>query len=69
MKEMMHTFNTTGYKNSRQASSRLALFGFMPNLALQLERSPLSHRGGYASAGESPICCASLVLNSKSFIQ
>jgi len=39
------------------------------NLASHLERSPLIHSYGYASARNRPSCFASLPLKSKSFMQ
>jgi len=39
------------------------------NPASHLERSPLIHGYGYASAGDRPSCFASLPLKSKSFMQ
>jgi len=48
---------------------QFVLFGFMSKLALHLERSPLIHSNGYESAGDRPICVASLPLKSKSFMQ
>jgi hypothetical protein len=48
---------------------QFVLFGFMSKLALHLERSPLIHSNGYESAGDRPICFASLPLKSKSFMQ
>jgi hypothetical protein len=47
---------------------QLALFGFMTNLASHLERSPLIHSYGYASAGDRSTCFASLTIKSKSFM-
>ena len=38
-------------------------------LASHLGRSPLIHSYGYESAGDRPICLASLPLKSKSFMQ
>jgi hypothetical protein len=49
--------------------SQIALFGFMNNLASLLERLPLIHSYGYESAGDRPICLASLPIKSKSFEQ
>ena len=37
-----------------------------PNLALHLERSPLKHSYGYASAGDRPTCLARFALNLES---
>jgi hypothetical protein len=39
------------------------------SLASHLERSPLIHSYGYASAGDRPTCIASMPLKSKSFVQ
>ena len=48
---------------------QFVLFGFMPNLALHLARSPLNRSYGYASAADHTTCLASLNLNSKSFMK
>jgi len=48
---------------------QFVLFGFMNNLASHLERSPLIHSYGYASAGDRPTCFANLPIKSKSFMQ
>jgi hypothetical protein len=45
------------------------LFGFRANLALHLERSPLSHSFGYDSAADRPSCFASYTLIPESFTQ
>ena len=42
------------------------LFGFIKNLALHLERSPLIHSDYYEPAGDRPICLARFPINSKS---
>jgi hypothetical protein len=39
------------------------------NLASHLERPPLIHSYGYASAGDRPTCFAILPIKSKSFVQ
>jgi len=48
---------------------QFVLFGFMTNLASHLERFPLIHSYGYESVGDRPTCFASLLINSKSFMQ
>ncbi len=48
---------------------RFVLFEFRPNLALHLERSPLNHSDGYASAGDRPICLASFALLLEPFMK
>jgi len=45
------------------------LFGFTPNLALHLARSPLNRSENYASAADRTTCLASLCLNSKSLMK
>ena len=48
---------------------QFVLFGFRTNLALHLERSPLNHSYGYASADDRPSCFASFALIPESFMQ
>jgi len=62
-------YNQLQKKSSGLATLHLVLFGFMSNLASHLERSPLIHSYGYESAGDRPTCFASLLINSKSFMQ
>jgi len=50
-------------------SLNYVLFGFMKNLTLHLERSPLIHSFGYELAGDSSTCLAKFPINSKSFIK
>jgi hypothetical protein len=49
--------------------TRFVLFGLRPNLASHLERSPLSHSHGYASADDSSTCFASFTLIPESFMR
>jgi hypothetical protein len=45
------------------------LFGLRLNLALHLERSPLSNSYGYYSAGDRPSCFASFTLIPESLVE
>jgi hypothetical protein len=63
---MTNILSGTKYRVSPEGVS---LMDETNNLASHLERSPLIHSYGYASAGDRPTCFASLPTNSKSFTQ
>jgi hypothetical protein len=63
---MNNILSGTKYRASPEGVS---LIDETNNLASHLERSPLIHSYGYASAGDRPTCFASLSLKSKSFMQ
>ena len=48
---------------------QFVLSGFRAHLALQLERSLLSHGQSYDSTRDRPTCFASYTLNPESFVQ
>jgi len=57
-------FNDIERMLSSAPKQHTVLFGFRPNLALHLGRSPLNHSYGYASADDRPTCFAGLTRNS-----
>jgi len=63
---MNNILSGTKYRASPEGVS---LMDETNNLASHLERSPLIHSYGYASAGDRPSCFARLPLKSKSFMQ
>ena len=69
MNDICRYFNQLPKEQRIKFRLLFVLFGFMNKLASHLERPPLIHSYGYASAGDRPTCFASLPIKSKSFMQ